>query len=178
MNIQFLKNRSDQTIEHEQKDKIRALVLTGLERERVALGRKSSFQIESLAFVILEDFAWTGNFRELGNFVLKLAIEHSDAEIITASHVRAMLAEKGAPFSAHDSTIEITADGAAAAAGNRLMIEINPEDLLDSIIQRVSESYLRHHLQDKSMRRMAKQCGISRYMIMRTADKMEASQYK
>ena len=157
----------------EQKCKIRELVLAGLDRERVALGRKSSFQIEPLAFALLEDYTWTGNFRELGNFVLKLAIEHSDAEIITASDVRAMLVEKGANYSVSNPNAENCADGSAE---NRLIFEFDPEDRLDDIIERVRESYVRHHLQDKSMRRMAKQCGVSRYLVMRIADKMESSQ--
>jgi len=159
----------------EQKDKIRELVLAGRERERVTLARKSSFQIEPLAFALLEDYRWTGNFRELQNFVLKLAIEHSDAEIITASDVRTLLAEKGAICSESDPNGE---NLAAGLAENRLILEINPEERLDDIIERVKESYVRHHLQDKSMRRMAKQCGVSGYLIMRIADKMETSQYR
>ena len=69
----------------EQKDKIREIFLAGLERERVASGRKSSFQIEPLAIALLEDYAWTGNFRELHNFVLKLATEYFDAELVTSA---------------------------------------------------------------------------------------------
>lgn len=157
----------------EQKHKIRELVLAGLERERVALGRKSNFQIEPLALALLEDYSWTGNFRELGNFVLKLAIEHSDAEVITASDVRTLLVDKGATFPESDPTDE---NLAAGSAENRLTFEFSPEDRLDDILERVRESYVRHHLQDKSMRRMAKQCGVSRYLIMRIADKMESSQ--
>jgi transcriptional regulator with PAS, ATPase and Fis domain len=160
----------------EQKFKIRDLVLTGLERERVALGRKSSFQMEPLAFVLLEDYAWTGNFRELQNFVLKLATEFFDAGVITASHVRTLLAEKGATFQNPETSEENLS--AADAAENRLIIEINLGDRLDDIIEQVKESYIRHHLQDKSMRRMAKQCGVSRYLITRIADKMETSQYR
>ena len=159
----------------EQRFKIRELVIAGLERERVALGRKSNFQLEPLAFALLRDYAWTGNFRELQNFASKLAIEHPDAEIITVSHVRALLAEKGAPFSEYDSAGE---NLDAGSAENRLILEFNPEDRLDDIIERVKESYIRHHLQDKSMRRMAKQCGVSRHLIMRIADKMETSQYR
>ncbi len=155
----------------EQKDKILEIFLAGLERERVALGRKSSFQIEPLALALLEDYAWSGNFRELLNFVLKLATEYFDADVITAAHVRALLVEKGAAF--QDSE---TCDENLSAAANRLILEINPDERLDKIIERVKESYIRHHLQGKSMRGMAKQCGVSRYLVQRIADKMEASQ--
>lgn len=155
----------------EQKDKIREIFLAGLERERVASGRKSSFQIEPLALALLEDYAWSGNFRELLNFVLKLATEYFDADVITAAHVRQLLVEKGAAF--RDSE---TCDENLSAAANRLILEINPDERLDKIIEQVKESYIRHHLQGKSMRRMAKQCGVSRYLVQRIADKMEASQ--
>lgn len=153
----------------EQKGKIREIAVAALERERIAMGRKSVFQIEPVAFALLEDYAWTGNFRELQNFVLKLATEHSDAETITADHVRELLAEKGAIF--EDSE---TGDENSPAA-NLLTLEINADARLDEIIEQVKESYIRHHLQSKSMRRMAKQCGVSRYLIQRIADKMETS---
>jgi transcriptional regulator with PAS, ATPase and Fis domain len=158
----------------EQRGKIRELVVAGLERERTCLGRKNNFQIEPLALALLEDYAWTGNFRELGNFVLKLATEYFDADKITAAQVRTLLAEKGATF--QDSETGEENLSAADATENRLILEINPEDRLDDIIEQVKESYIRHHLQDKSMRRMAKQCGISRYLVTRIVDKMETSQ--
>lgn len=155
----------------EQKDKIREIFLAGLERERVALGRKGGFKVEPLAFALLEDYAWTGNFRELLNFVLKLATEYFDADVITAAHVRALLVEKGATFQNSE-----TCDENLSAAVNRLILEINPDERLDKIIEQVKESYVRHHLQNKSVRRAAKQCGVSRYLVRRFADKMEASQ--
>ncbi len=155
----------------EQKDKIREIFLAGLERERVASGRKSSFQIEPLALALLEDCAWTGNFRELQNFVLKLATEYFDTEVVTAAHVRALLIEKGITF----QDLE-TRDENLSAAVRCLILEINPDERLDKIIEQVKESYIRHHLQDKSLRRMAKQCGISRYLVQRIAVKIELSQ--
>jgi transcriptional regulator with PAS, ATPase and Fis domain len=157
----------------EQKDKIREIFLAGLERERVTLGRKSSFQIEPLALALLDDYAWTGNFRELLNFVLKLATEYFDADVITAAHVRALLVEKGATFQDPE-----TCDENLSAAANRLILEINPDERLDKIIEQVKESYIRHHLQGKSVRRAAKQCGVSRYLVQRITDKIESSQYR
>lgn len=56
----------------EQKEKIRELVLAGLEKERVALGRRNIFQIEPSALVLLENYTWTGNFRELQNARFKI----------------------------------------------------------------------------------------------------------
>ncbi|MDQ3750060.1 MAG: sigma 54-interacting transcriptional regulator [Acidobacteriota bacterium] len=157
----------------EQKDKIRALVLTGLEQERIALGRKNCFQIEPFAFALIEDYVWAGNFRELQNFVLKLAIEHADAEIITQSDIYALLSEK----EIIKPSGEMNSENLIAAAGNdnHLTLEINPEEHLDEIIERVKERYIRHHLKDKSIRRTAQQCGIARSMITRIAGKFETS---
>ena len=121
----------------EQKEKIRELVFAGLERESVALGRKARFQIEPSAYPLLEDYAWTGNFRELQNFVLKLATEHADVEIITAIQIRALLAEKEIAENEPGAKIQIL------AADNPLVIEINPEEPLDCIIERVEERYVR-----------------------------------
>jgi transcriptional regulator with PAS, ATPase and Fis domain len=160
----------------EQKDKIREIFLAGLERERVSLGRKSSFQIEPLALALLEDYAWTGNFRELLNFASKLSTEYFDARVITAAHVRALLAEKGAAFQDAETRDENLP--AAAAAAPCLILEINPDERLDEIIEQVKESYIRYHLQGKSIRRAARACGVSRYLVQRLADKMESSQYR
>lgn len=157
----------------EQKGKIREIFLAGLERERVALGRKVGFQVEPLAFALLEDYSWTGNFRELLNFVLKLATEFFDADVITAAHVRTLLVEKGTAFQDPE-----TYDENSSAAARCLTLEFDPDERLDKIIEQVKERYIRHHLQGKSMRRMAKQCGVSRYLVQRIADKIEASQHR
>ena len=159
----------------EQKEKIRTILFAGLERERTALNRRNSFQIESSAFALLENYRWTGNFRELNNFVLKLATEYFDAEIITKADISALLAEKEITADASDIKVENTAD---AFVENFLTLEINPEEHLDCIIEQVKERYIRHHLKDKSFRRTAQACGISRSMIRRIADKLEMTNYQ
>ncbi|MGC2236068.1 MAG: sigma 54-interacting transcriptional regulator [Pyrinomonadaceae bacterium] len=152
----------------EQKEKIRDLVIAGLERERTAVSRRKSFQIEACAVSLLENYSWTGNFRELNNFVFKLAIEYSDEEMITFADVRALLAEKEI-ISVRQ---EISEDESPTfACDNQLVVEINPDEHLDEIIERVKERYIFHHLKDKSYRRTAEHCGISRSMIRRVADK-------
>ncbi len=161
----------------EQKEKIRGLVIAGLEQERIALNRRNGFQLESSAFTLLENYAWTGNFRELNNFVLKLATEHSDAEIITKADVSVLLAEKETTVDTPDTKDEPIPD-AVISAGNFLTFEINPENHLDHIIEQVKELYICHHLKDKSFRRTATTCGISRSMIRRIADKLEVSNYQ
>jgi len=155
----------------EQKDKIRALVVSGLERERVALGRKNTFLIEPLAFPLLEDYEWSGNFRELQNFVLKLAIEHADTEFITTADIRAMLAEKGATFD------ESEIDSRSVSVSGHLILAFNPDEQLDQIIEQLKESYIRHHLKSKSLRGMSKQCGVSRNMVRRIANQLKTDNY-
>ncbi len=100
-----------------------------------------------------------------------MAIEHSDAEIITRTDIRAMLAEKGATFA------ESEINGENLHVSGHLILAINPEERLDLIIEQVKESYIRHHLKDKSLRGMSKQCGLSRKMIRRFADKLVTNSY-
>ena len=91
------------------------------------LGRKNSFQIEPFALALLEDYAWTGNFRELHNFVFKLATEYSDAEIITAARRPSVARRKGREL----SNPSRNGDENLSTAANRLILEINPDERLD-----------------------------------------------
>ena len=152
----------------EQKEKIRELLFAGLERERIALGRKNRFQIELSAYPLLEDYAWAGNFRELQNFVLKLATEHADAEIITAREISALLAEKEIAENEPGAGVQ------NLAADNSFIIEINPDEPLSEIVKRVKERYILYHLEGKSIRRAASQCGVARNTIARIANKFDA----
>ena len=149
----------------EQKEKIRELVFAGLEKERVSLNRRERFQIESSAVTLLENYVWTGNFRELQNFVLKLAIEYADAETITRSDISLLLAEK--QITESDREVNGAHFAASGVDANCLMLEINLEEHLDQIIERVKERYIRHHLKEKGIRRTSEQCGIARSMIRR-----------
>ena len=161
----------------EQREKIRGLVTAGLEQERIALNRRNRFRLESSAFALLENYTWTGNFRELNNLVLKLATEHLDAEIITKKDVLVLLAEKEINVDMPDTKDELVPN-AVISTGNFLTLEINPETHLDQIIEQVKELYICHHLKDKSFRRTATTCRISRSMIRRIADKLETNNYQ
>lgn len=142
----------------EQREKISEIVLQGLERERSIVGRKMGFQIESAALTRLENYPWTGNFRELHNFVLKLAVEFCEAEIITESDIRLLLASKDTVQNSND----------------QILLNIDPEEPLEHIIERIKEEYIGHHLKNKSFRRTSVHCGISMSMIRRIANKFES----
>ena len=144
----------------EQREKIREILFSGLERERLALGRRASFYIESAAVFLLENHIWTGNFRELHNFVSKLATEFCEAEKITENDIRHLLTIKD------------------YATASQLILSINLEEPLDEIIESVKEKYISHHLKDKSYRRTALYCGISRSMIKRIAEKIGMNNYQ
>ena len=144
----------------EQREKIRELIFSGLERERISLGRRMSFYIEPAAVFQLENYVWTGNFRELHNFISKLATECCEAENITENDIRLLLAAKD------------------YATNSQMILSINLEEPLDNIIESVKEIYISHHLKDKSYRRTAATCGISRSMIRRIAEKIGMSQFQ
>lgn len=139
----------------EQPEKIREILFDGLERERIAIDRKTNFYIEPVAVSLLENHNWTGNFRELHNFISKLATEFCDAEKITENDIRLLLEAKD------------------YGSASQLILSINLEEPLDEIIESVKEKYISHHLKDKSRRRTALYCGISRSMIKRIAEKIE-----
>ncbi len=46
------------------------------------------------------------------------------------------------------------------------------------IIESIKEKYISHHLKDKSYRRTALYCGISRSMIKRIAEKIEMNNHQ
>jgi transcriptional regulator with PAS, ATPase and Fis domain len=77
-----------------QKEKIRELVLKGLEKERVAIGRKKPFEISDEAILLLENYDWLGNYREILNFATRLAVECIDDKVISDKHVNRLLCEK------------------------------------------------------------------------------------
>ena len=100
-----------------------------------------------------------------------------DAEIITKKDVLVLLAEKEINVDMPDTKDELVPN-AVISTGNFLTLEINPETHLDQIIEQVKELYICHHLKDKSFRRTATTCRISRSMIRRIADKLETNNYQ
>ncbi len=73
-------------------------------------------------------------FAELQNFVVKLAIEHCEAEIITKSDISALFAEKEVIGNESEESDE---NLAVLTTENQLVLETNPEEYLDQIIERV-----------------------------------------
>ncbi|CAN5445814.1 N/A [soil metagenome] len=77
-----------------QKEKIRDLMLCGLEKERSFVGRNRPFEISEEAIRMLENYDWHGNFRELNNFATRLSVECLDDAAISAETVQRILGER------------------------------------------------------------------------------------
>lgn len=77
-----------------QKEKIKDLIVRGLERECTAVGRNQPFEISDEAVRVLENYDWHGNFRELKNFATRLAVECFDDTVISLDSVRWILGER------------------------------------------------------------------------------------
>lgn len=77
-----------------QKEKIRDLIIRGLEKERSFIGRNRPFEISEKGVRMLENYDWHGNFRELNNFAARLAVECLDDAVISAETVRQILGER------------------------------------------------------------------------------------
>ena len=89
-----------------------------------------------------------------------MATEFCEAEKITENDIRHLLTIKD------------------YATNSQMILSINLEEPLDNIIESVKEKYISHHLKDKSRRRVALYCGISRSMIRRIADKIGMNNYQ
>lgn len=152
----------------EQKEKIRDLVLEKLERERIALARKTKFKIERKALTALENYQWLGNFRELQNFAIKLAVEHQNAETITLNDVEKLFAEKSREGNCR---AENGSCDCAAEPTGEILNGINLRGNLDDILEQVKDSYIIHHLKSKSARHFAREAKLSRNTIKKAIDK-------
>lgn len=154
----------------EQREKIRDLVLEKLEIERVALARKRKFKIDRQGVAALENYHWSGNFRELQNFVTKLAVEHQNAETITLADVAALFAERSGE---ENCRTENESSGCRLEPTDEILSGIEVRGSLEDLLETVKERFVLYHLKNKSARRFARESKLSRNTIKKTIDKFK-----
>jgi transcriptional regulator with PAS, ATPase and Fis domain len=154
----------------EQREKIRDLVLEKLEIERIALARKTKFKIDRQGVAALENYHWSGNFRELQNFVTKLAIEHQNAETITLADVAALFAEKSGEG---NRQAENESNGCRLEPTDEILSGIEVPGSLEDLLETVKERFVLYHLKNKSARGFAREAKLSRNTIKKTIDKFK-----
>ncbi len=109
-----------------QKEKIRDLMLGGLEKERSFIGRNRPFEISDEAVRMLENYEWFGNFREINNFATRLAVECLDDSNISAETVQRILGER------RDTTV-LTKTAESLPTPNNI-IQHNFQSITDDLI--------------------------------------------
>jgi transcriptional regulator with GAF, ATPase, and Fis domain len=163
-----------------QKQKIKGLLLNGLNKECSAIGRLSPFELSASAGALRENCDWLGNFRELLNLATRIAVEYADIEVITAAHVRRVMHEP-------ERHLEITRSGKGTTvqelkpegvveiqSDNFVTVSFNPalEDL-DSIYVKAAGTMIRHVLQQNegNLRRSARAMGATHSTLSRILKK-------
>ena len=70
-----------------QRERIRELFVKEMERQSETVGRTLPFEIDDAAVEAVQSLEWRGNYRELKNFAVRLAVEAMDETAITAELV-------------------------------------------------------------------------------------------
>jgi transcriptional regulator with PAS, ATPase and Fis domain len=155
-----------------QKEKIKDLLQTGLNKECEAIGRNRPFEISEDALVLLEMYDWHGNFREILNAATRLAVECLDETIISADAVRQVLGEKLNYFEIDHSmkNSNITNYDFRASNNELITVTFDPKtDDLDSIYLKAAGNVIQHVLSenDGNMRKTARKLGATHTTLIR-----------
>lgn len=138
-----------------QKEKIRHLFLRQMEDERSAVGRDSPFVIDEAALCEIEQSEWKGNYRELRNFAVRLAVESMDASTITFDMVRKTLKPNldsspdraGAALPLPEANSNHEAYRGEEFEANFVTVLLDPyTDDLDSIYVKAAATFIEHTL--------------------------------
>jgi len=163
-----------------QKQKIKGLMLQGLNKERSAIGRTEPFELCESAIMLLENYEWLGNFRELLNVATRLAVEYADIEVITAAHVRRVMHEpehhpETTGFGQGTTGQEMKSEGIAEIQFDKFVtVSFDPaSDDLDSIYVKAAGTMIRHVLQQNegNLRRSARVMGATHSTLSRILKK-------
>ena len=164
-----------------QKEKIRSLILCGLERERSAIGRVSPYEISEEAFQLLENYNWHGNFRELLNFATRLAVECIDDLVIKHETIQRLLGEKIFDFvqDAEEKQFSTgkTFDGFEFRSGNVITVSFDTKnDDLNDIYLKAAGNVISHVLEenDNNLRRTASKMGTTHSTLSRIMKKFRS----
>ena len=166
-----------------QKDKIKELLIAGLNKECEATGRTRPFEISGEALRLLESYEWRGNFRELHNAATRLAVECLADEIISTEAVYRVLG-KGINASLVKSDAEkqaaekIPQANSQLQSDNLISVTFDPKtDDLDLIYLKAAGIVIQHVLDenDGNMRRTAQVLGATHPTISRIIRKFNES---
>lgn len=168
-----------------QREKIKDLLASGLESECAAAGRALPFEISDEAAGLVQMQDWLGNFRELNNFITRLAVECLDDRVIPEDSVRRVLGERIKPA----VSIETAQPSLPAASGvvrydyqsseedDLITVTFDPKfDDLDTVYLKAAAAVILHVLaeNDGSLRRTASKLGATHSTLTRILQKFDS----
>lgn len=161
-----------------QKEKIKELLETDLQRECAAVGRSRPFEIAPDALRLLENYDWQGNFRELHNFATRLAVECFDESVISRDAVVKILSERIKQFESNSSgtseTNNISHYDFRLRGENFITVAFDPKtEDLDQIYLKAAGSVIRHILAGNggNLRSAARDLGANHTTLSRILTK-------
>ncbi len=166
-----------------QREKIKDLLLRGLERECSSIGRDNLFEISDEAVRLIEAQDWFGNFREISNFATRLAVKCLDDSIIPEDSVRRVLGEKIKPPVSIETVppapdaSNIIRHNFQSPKDNLITVTFDPKsDDLDTIYVKAAASVILHVLaeNDGSLRRTASKLGATHSTLTRILQKFDS----
>jgi DNA-binding NtrC family response regulator len=168
-----------------QREKIKDLLVSGLESECEAAGRAQPFEISDEAARLVQMQDWLGNFRELNNFVTRLAVECLDDSIILEDSVRRVLSERIKPRISNETAQlsmpaasgTIRHDYQSSEEDDLITVTFDPKfDDLDAVYLKAAASVILHVLaeNDGSLRRAASKLGATHSTLTRILQKFDS----
>ena len=161
------------------------MLASGLESECATARRALPFEISDEAARLVEVQDWLGNFRELSNFVTRLAIECLDEPIILENSVRCVLSERIKPaISIEPAQPALSAardiirhDYPWSGEDDLITVTFDPKfDDLDAVYLKAAASVILHVLTENhgSLRRAASKLGATHSTLTRILQKFDS----
>lgn len=168
-----------------QREKIKDLLASGLESECAAAGRALPFEISDETVRLVEAQDWLGNFRELNNFITRLAVECLDDTIILENSVRRVLSERIKPAVSIETMPPsmraagdiIRHDYQSSEEDDLITVTFDPKfDDLDAVYLKAAAGVILHVLaeNDGSLRRAASKLGATHSTLTRILQKFDS----
>lgn len=168
-----------------QREKIRNLICSQLERELTSIGREVSFRIDDDAIAEIESREWSGNFRELLNFATRLAVECIDDDEITRDAVMRVFSQLPRPI----FTVVPGSGDPTSRSGHTqspcfpvrelVTVTFDSDGIdLDTIYVKAAGTVIKHTLKQNNgnLRRAARAMGATHSTLSRILKKFHASQ--
>lgn len=160
-----------------QRERIRELFVKEMERQSETVGRTLPFEIDDAAVEAIQSLEWRGNYRELKNFAVRLAVEAMDEAAITAELVIQMARNGCAGEMIICSASEARSDiwhEPRPTKQSLVMVTFDAEtDDLDTVYVKAAATFIEHALKQSNgnLRRAARSMNTTHSTLSRILKK-------